>query len=247
MYVKDKVIVTGTGYYGAARQQIRQMSLQLGVRYSGDLVNGVTTHLVCKDKLATETEKVSVARAWGLPIVQHAWLLDSIANDRMLPVDDYGLDSGDSVNSLQSSLRHRVYHSLNTSLPLKTTPHPQTKDVDQIEVLRSSKAPICNLPTDLLFDTAVSPNKGMQLDTNSICYSCMQIMTHCDLCAAWTQTLAAITSCPKLILQTTALKWHRLPHFHPLCPHLTSALTVRAPGLSLAHQLLLLCTGRCQQ
>ncbi len=87
----DQVTVTGTGYFGVSRREVRQLAWRLGAAYCGDLTHGVTTHLVCKDAAQPITEKVKMAEAWGIPVVDHSWLLDSVARQTVLLTEKYAL------------------------------------------------------------------------------------------------------------------------------------------------------------
>ena len=164
MHTTDQVTVTGTGYCGAFRQGVRQLTWQLGAQYSGDLTYGVTTHLVCKDSFPPDTEKVSVARAWGIPIVQHEWLLDSVQQGGFLPVDPYCLapKSSAAARLLPASVtlranRHKATsYNITPSSPL----HTNSADVIDIEVLRDDSSPIACQLADLLLATPTSPTAG---------------------------------------------------------------------------------------
>ena len=167
MHETDQVTVTGTGYFGAARQHVRQLTRQLGARYSGDLIHGVTTQLVCQDKLVSVNEKVRVASAWGIPIVQHAWLVDSVEKGSFLPIDEYCLIAStlkaDTVLSATVTARPRSYQSAHGSNSL-SYPSQSESDVSRMgetEVLRCADAPTnCQL-ADLLLATALSPHTGI--------------------------------------------------------------------------------------
>jgi hypothetical protein len=43
---QKQLVVTSSGFKGAAKDQIKQLALDLGALYSGELVRGLTTHLV---------------------------------------------------------------------------------------------------------------------------------------------------------------------------------------------------------
>ncbi|CAL5227986.1 g11039 [Coccomyxa viridis] len=44
-----QICITGTGYFGAARQRVKQLSKALNLNYCGELINGVTKVLVVAD------------------------------------------------------------------------------------------------------------------------------------------------------------------------------------------------------
>ena len=164
MHTADQVTVTGTGYFGTSRRDIRQLVCRLGAQYSGDLTYGVTTHLVCKDSCLPDSEKVSVASAWGIPIVQHNWLLDSLQQRTFLSVDRYCL----SRNTLApadllpasvtfSSGRQKAAHNRTISSP------PQSCSTDttmSVEVLRSDSSPVACQLADLLLATPTGSATG---------------------------------------------------------------------------------------
>jgi hypothetical protein len=88
------LVITGTGFYGPERAAVRELSNLCGLTYSGDLVNGLTTHLVLAAAAAGGAapgagRKAGKAADWGIPIVRLAWLLDSIAAQRPQPVEPY--------------------------------------------------------------------------------------------------------------------------------------------------------------
>lgn len=43
---QKQLVVTSSGFKGAAKKQIQQLAADLGAVYSGELVQGLTTHLV---------------------------------------------------------------------------------------------------------------------------------------------------------------------------------------------------------
>ena len=166
MNEKDQLSVTGTGYFGAARRHVRQLTWQLGARYSGDLIHGVTTQLVCKDNLVPDNEKIRVASAWGIPIVPHAWLADSAQKGSFLPVDKYCLipsaPKDDTALSASVTPRPRRHQATRCS---HSPSHPSQSESDlscmgEVEVLRRADLPTnCQL-ADLLLGTAISPHAG---------------------------------------------------------------------------------------
>ena len=163
MHTADQVTVTGTGYFGTSRRDIRQLVCRLGAQYSGDLTYGVTTHLVCKDSCLPDSEKVSVASAWGIPIVQHDWLMDSLQQGTILSVDRYCLSRSASAPAdlLPASVtprpgRQKAAHNTTASSP----PQSCSTNTFDVEVLRSDASPVACQLADLLLATPTSPATG---------------------------------------------------------------------------------------
>ena len=179
MHTADQVTVTGTGYFGTSRRDIRQLVGELGARYSGDLTYGVTTHLVCKDSCLPDSEKVSVASAWGIPVVQHDWLLDSLQQGNFLSVDRYCV-AGNTLapaNLLPASvtLTPGRQKATNANTTASSLPQFCSTDVMDIEVLRSNSSPVACQLADLLLATPTSPATGTWQHL-SICNYALSIM-----------------------------------------------------------------------
>ena len=90
-----RVVLTGTGFWGAGRAAIRDLAAAIpGCAYSGDLMHGRTTHLVLAPGAAAgaASRKAQAAARWGLPLVRLAWLLDSAAAGALQPVQCYLAD-----------------------------------------------------------------------------------------------------------------------------------------------------------
>lgn len=69
---------------------VRGAAQDCGAEYSGDLKQGVTTHLVCSDSTGTAASaKLQRAAEWGIPALQWAWLKQSAARRRLLPTGLY--------------------------------------------------------------------------------------------------------------------------------------------------------------
>lgn len=177
MRTADQVTVTGTGYFGTCRRDIRQLVCQLGAQYSGDLTYGVTTHLVCKDSCLPDSEKVTVASAWGIPIVQHEWLLDSLQQGTFLSVDRYCLARNTSVPAKLLSdsviLRPGKQKATNYNTASSSPPECCSTDAIDVEVLRSNSSPVACQLADLLLATPTSPATGIWQDL-----FLMQFYTH---------------------------------------------------------------------
>ena len=174
----DQVTVTGTGYFGASRTHVRQLAWRLGASYSGDLTHGVTTHLVCKDSSVPASEKVNIARSWGIPVVDHTWLIQSIANEAVLPVESYALPA------LSSSLHRGLPDSVITRASKDRTAtgcaqqklctdaqHSGSTDCLDIELLRAADSTTTYQLADLLLSTALSPNSGMSAYIFKMCFT----------------------------------------------------------------------------
>lgn len=86
------------GYFGAARQRVKHLSKALGLRYSGELINGITTVLVVADdptKSPAELltgPKARTATSWGnVTILSHQWLEDSAQQGSLCDPKHYTL------------------------------------------------------------------------------------------------------------------------------------------------------------
>ena len=161
----DQVTLTGTGYFGASRRDVRQLAWRLGAAYCGDMTHGVTTHLVCKDVKQPVTEKVRVAAAWGIPVLDHAWLLDSVAQQALLPVEKYAVVPpsllADRLTPVTVTARSSKHISGEQELN-QPQPHTDASSVhsDSVELLRAADSPTnCQL-ADLLLSTILSPVTG---------------------------------------------------------------------------------------
>ncbi|GBF95570.1 hypothetical protein Rsub_08551 [Raphidocelis subcapitata] len=94
----SRVVVCASGFHGAAKAQLQAQVAALGGAYRGDLVRGVTTHLVCRRLLdAFGSAKYRSALEWGVSVVGHAWLVDSLRAGRPLPAEAYKDDGEDQL------------------------------------------------------------------------------------------------------------------------------------------------------
>ena len=91
-------VVTGTGFYGGERAAVRELARLAGVQYSGDMVQGHTTHLVLAPGAATASRKLQKAAEWGIPALRLQWLLDSVAAGKVQPAGPYLIDVFDEVD-----------------------------------------------------------------------------------------------------------------------------------------------------
>ena len=154
----DVVTITGTGYSGPARQQVRHMAELLRVRYSGDLTYGITTHLVAKSTAHATSDKTAAAHAWGIPVLLHSWLAESVQVGYMLPAKKMFLLLPDSLQC--------------------TEPQPQqhiTTDTEP-EKLRSD----INAADQRLTDLFLSPTKSNS-PGDALVHSCLLLPGHCDM------------------------------------------------------------------
>eukprot|EP00878_Enallax_costatus_P033086 GHUV01036472.1.p1 GENE.GHUV01036472.1~~GHUV01036472.1.p1 ORF type:complete len:277 (+),score=105.12 GHUV01036472.1:647-1477(+) len=98
-----RVVLTASGFHGAAKQELQRLASSIGATYSGDLVQGVTTHLICKRLIdCFGSIKYQRALEWGIHIVTYEWLEASSAAGRPLPEQDY---KDDKLQALKPSPR----------------------------------------------------------------------------------------------------------------------------------------------
>ena len=63
-----------------------QLVCEQSVRYSGELTKGRTSHLVVAEAGGSQSSsKPAAARGWKIPVLQLAWLVDSLQAGRLLP------------------------------------------------------------------------------------------------------------------------------------------------------------------
>lgn len=59
------------GFSSAEKAVVQEQCCQLGVKYSGELVAGFTTHLLCRNILtAVNTIKYTKALQWGVQVLE---------------------------------------------------------------------------------------------------------------------------------------------------------------------------------
>ena len=249
----DQVTVTGTGYFGASRREVRQLAWRLGAAYCGDLTHGVTTHLVCKDAAQPITEKVKMAEAWGIPVVDHSWLLDSVATQTVLLTEKYALVPPSilakgvppATVTARTSKHVTAKRMLDKQLASSNISQSHAADNEEVELLRAADSPTnCQL-ADLLLSTTLSPASGSSADAF---ISHMKHMHH-----KYSITQQFILQVPRYLsraipkskstLKICPLACHPLPQPHPLCPPPTSAPAQLALLLHRRHQLCQTCTG----
>ena len=75
-----------------------QLVCEQTIAYSGDLTKGRTTHLVVAEAGGSQSSsKPAAARGWKIPVLQPAWLVDSLRAGRLLPEDDYLIPAAGSL------------------------------------------------------------------------------------------------------------------------------------------------------
>lgn len=162
-----QITITGTGYNGQARLEVRYMVEQLGARYLGDLTYGVTTHLVCSPAVRAVTEKISAAYAWRIPVVKHDWLMLSLQDTCLkLPVYRLILTSSDWPQSPLPPAGSTITCSYRTKLDpaspchLHDTPHDNGVTVEP-ERVRATVHAAVRQTTDLMLSPGMSPLASM--------------------------------------------------------------------------------------
>lgn len=96
------------GFSPDEREVVRSWATKLGAAYSGDLVCGATTHLVCRRLLdACTGPKYKSALAWGIPVLSFRWLHDSAVQGRWLPHADFKADCC-AAGPAESALRQKA-------------------------------------------------------------------------------------------------------------------------------------------
>jgi hypothetical protein len=96
------------GFHGQAREQLQQLAGNIGATYSADLVQGRTTHLVCKRLIdCFGTLKYQKALEWGIQIVTYDWLLASSAAGAAVSEQDFKDDPPQALKpSPQGAKQH---------------------------------------------------------------------------------------------------------------------------------------------
>jgi hypothetical protein len=107
MTKNEQYHLTFTGIYGEQRRRGKEILSNFNVDYSGSLVAGETTHLVCDASTLTSllsalapSDKLHLAVDEDIPLVSYQWLDDSAAAGRMLPPSRYLLDLESSLPAL---------------------------------------------------------------------------------------------------------------------------------------------------
>ena len=65
------MLITGTGFFGADRTEIKALTDQLGAQYSGELVRGATTVLIVPDSWLSEGELSEKCRKVHAQAIHH--------------------------------------------------------------------------------------------------------------------------------------------------------------------------------
>lgn len=76
---------TVSGYVGQARETIKRMIELLGGTFEGTLTKNKTTHLIASVQSGS---KVTHAKPWGIPILNHFWIEDSFKHWKAASLDD---------------------------------------------------------------------------------------------------------------------------------------------------------------
>jgi len=99
--------LTFTGIYGDLRRRGKEILKKFNVVYSGSLVSGQTTHLICDPATLSTllsamapSDKLRLAVEEGIPIVSYQWLDDSAAAGQILHPSQYLLDLHSSLPAL---------------------------------------------------------------------------------------------------------------------------------------------------
>ena len=188
----EALVVTGSGFWSADRLAIRRLcALAGGVTYSGDLVRNHTTLLLLRWAAGDDAPAEAVAAAaggpklakaleWGVPAVRLAWLLDSAAAGRALPLQPYLVPAAEQLGAAapppvagaapgcrQLPPRHRP-SSVASSPPgaaaaqhrMEEQQQQQQQPVQQgsaAQPPRRPMAPVANLLADQLRRMSISP------------------------------------------------------------------------------------------
>lgn len=117
--------ITGTGFAGIDRTNLRCLCAQSNIFYLGDLSRARTTHLVVNTNPRSGTgvppvpsEKRRRAAEWSIPIVSLDWLLDSIQAGAPLREDRY------LVDGYQATLAVKDLHKSGPRATASTAPAP---------------------------------------------------------------------------------------------------------------------------
>jgi hypothetical protein len=129
----ETTFLTGTGFAGSSRANLRLLCSKTRIKYCGDLIYGWTTHLVVNDNFfnaeSTSSKKMQVAAKWGVPIVRLEWLLDSIYQGEPLSIDPYlvNVSSKHTTPAAKAEVAHvnaaRPTARLSSKQGSNTTPH----------------------------------------------------------------------------------------------------------------------------
>lgn len=156
------VTITGTGYSGEARLMVRRSVEQLGARYLGDLTYGVTQYLVCSPTANILSDKISAAHTWGIPVVKHSWLTNSLKQQCMQPLEKQHLLSS-AMTSHHASLSCTAAASLAKQSFSPNSLSHTFKDsmLSEPEKLRSRADAAKQQLTDLMLSPSKSPSAGV--------------------------------------------------------------------------------------
>ncbi|KAK9817155.1 hypothetical protein WJX72_010474 [[Myrmecia] bisecta] len=87
----SKLVITGTGFFGNSRKLLRQSVQETGAQYSGDLLCGCTTHLVCKslDAARSGTKGAQQCSGFGGGGAQQEAHLEDLVIPDSQPASEY--------------------------------------------------------------------------------------------------------------------------------------------------------------
>ena len=89
---RDNFVITLTGYTGLQREVLKRLIEMTGAEKS-DALTRKNTHLLCN---APTSKKAEAAKLWGVKVVNHLWIMDSVVAWRWQPEGDYNR-SGESI------------------------------------------------------------------------------------------------------------------------------------------------------
>jgi hypothetical protein len=162
----ESLTITGTGFAGSARSDIRSLCSLVGVAYRGDLVKDSTTHLVAAESCSgsnSNNSKIAKAREWGIPVVTVQWLLDSVEEGEPLPCEAYLLPAlnqpssnpGGPAPTATTSQQPKRPSSVASNIP-KNLPPASSPAVQPVH--RSPLATVGNVGlSDMLHRMSISP------------------------------------------------------------------------------------------
>jgi len=78
-------IITLTGYTGYQRESLKTLINMTGAKCTSALTKS-NTHLLCKEP---NSKKAAAAASWGVKVVNHLWIMDSVLTWKWQPHDQY--------------------------------------------------------------------------------------------------------------------------------------------------------------
>lgn len=96
--VEQRVSITLSGFqrvvdgdWNRRREVLSRLADLLGAKYSERMRRRSTTHVVADDQVP-ESNKVQMARKWGIKVVNHEWLLFCAKTGKVVPEEGFGVD-----------------------------------------------------------------------------------------------------------------------------------------------------------